>query len=397
MASNPFKASLGPLMSYGALTELTRNPPETRGSIEKNWMLFGDKTHGSYIHYDMNPSKRTFAKLLGEGLSTDNLTDAREIPCLEDAGNPSDEGTWHQATNSLKLILCDRSDRECKPTRQNQVFFSLIHHKHKNVFTLPLRYERYLMVWSGEPPFNMLGISKHPMLLYNETASGFSKEENWLDDPENQKLLDEGEDGKENWAYFTYTVSLGWAWGRKMDEPEDKGVGYLDDEVIMGIGVDDGSMVFSRILAKDLLQCLTACPGRRPPSAPMTPSANDHVATAPPATNTKEAVASSVSSELEAVAEMEATGIAANVTDGDGNADDAIASSVIEVIETQAARLAAAEEQEREREEAKETRTASSTTASSTSASSVVEATETQAAGAEEQKRESGEVKEKTT
>lgn len=334
VANNPFKPSLGPLMSYGSLTEITRNPPKTRGTIEKNWMIFGDRAHGSYVHYDMGPQKRSFAKLLGGGLSTDNLTDPREIPCLEDASDPSEEGTWHQATNSLKLVLCDRADKDCAPTRANQVFFSIIHHKHKNIFNLPLRYERYVMVWSGEPPFNMLGISKHAMLLANETASGFDAEDNWNDDGQQQKLLAEDKEGKPNWAYFTYTVSLAWAWGRKMDEPEDKGKGYLDDEIIMGIGVDDGHMAFSRILAKDLLQCLRACPGRRPPGAAMTgPGIGAISSSATETTNTKEAIAASVSSEVEAVAEMQATASPAlNGTDVNGTLADA-AISIVSAIE----------------------------------------------------------------
>lgn len=260
--SNPFRQTPGPLMSYGSLTEITRNPRDTRNKIEKNWMFFGDEEHGSFIHYDMGPNKRSFAKLIGGGLSSVNLTDPREIPCLEDAGNPSKEGSWHQGTNSLKLILCDRADSSCTPTTQNQVFFSVIQHKHKSMFALPLRYERYIMVWSAEPPFGMLGISQHPILLANETATPFEPDENWHDDPEQAALLAAGSEGKGNWAGFTYTVSIAWAWGRKMDEPAEKNFGYLDDEVILGIGVDDNSMVFSRVRARDLVSCLRACQGR---------------------------------------------------------------------------------------------------------------------------------------
>ena len=265
LASNPFKPSLGPLMSYPSLTEITRNPRNTRSQIEKNWMIFGSDKGDHYVHYDISPTKRTFAKLLGGGITTVNLTDPYEFPCLEADNKPSPdgtEGTWHQGTNSLMLILCDRFDSSCKPNAQNSVFFSVIHHKHKNAFSLPLRYERYVVAWSAVPPFSMLGISQHPLLMANETANNFSPEENWEDDPEQKSLLAAGKKGKGNWAYFTYTVSIAWAWGRAMDEPQDKNMGYLDDEVILGIGVDDKAMVYTRILAKDLLQCLRACPGR---------------------------------------------------------------------------------------------------------------------------------------
>ena len=247
----------GPLMSYPALTEITRNPPVTRGAVEKNWMFFSSNS-GAYIHYDMNPTKRTFAKLLGGGLTTVNLTDPREMPCLHDP----QEGKWHQGTNSLRFVLCDRADPSCAPNGKNEVYFAIIHYKRKGLYDLPMRYERYVMVWSAEPPFSMLGVSKHPLLMYNETATGFEPEEGWQDDAEQQSLLEAGLPGKENWAAFTYTVSIAWAWGRQNDASEGKNIGYLNEDVILGIGVDDKDMVFSRVTARDLLQCLKACPPR---------------------------------------------------------------------------------------------------------------------------------------
>lgn len=261
MNNNPLSPGIGPLMSYPSLTELTRNPKNTRGLIEKNWMFFSTP-ESSYLHYDMAPTRRTFAKLLGSGLTTVNLTDPFEQPCLEDAASPDPEATWHQGTNSLRVVLCDRADSNCKPSEGNQAFFSLIHHKHNSIYGLPMRYERYFMLWSAEPPFHMLGISKHALLFANETAHGFTTEENWLGDAENQAYLDAGYPGKGMYSGFTYSVSLGWAWGRPKDEPQDKNVGYLDDDVIVGVGVDDRHMKYAKVPAKELLACLRACPGR---------------------------------------------------------------------------------------------------------------------------------------
>ena len=253
-------------------------------------MLFFPSTGESYIHYDLSTprSGRTFAKLLGSGLTTTNLTDPLEIPCIQDLETEGKEGnsarkggTWHQATNSLRLILCDRSDKLCKPGRENTVFIALIHRKFPNVFKLPLRYERYFIAWEARAPFSMLGVSKHPLLLANETASGWSASDNWEDDPANQELVrshksrksidgqvsntTEPYHGKGYWAYFTYTVSMAYAWGREGDgdEVEEKNVGYLDDEVVLSIGVDDKGQGFARVKAGDLVQCMRACPGRR--------------------------------------------------------------------------------------------------------------------------------------
>jgi hypothetical protein len=249
-------------MSYSTLTELTRNPASDRYPIEKNWMIFFPSGSSAYVHYEMSlQTGRTFAKLLGGGLTTTNLTDPLELPCLPDSSsNESDislkGSSWHQATNSLRLVLCNRSDPECEAKAENSVFFAIIHSKHSNLLKLPLRYERYAMVWSATPPFNMLGISKYPIQMANETASGWTAEQNWDDQP--QAL----QENRPMWARaFTYTVSIAYAWGRSNDEAAEKNVGYLDDSVILGIGIDDESQGYSIVKVQSLLQCLRACPG----------------------------------------------------------------------------------------------------------------------------------------
>ena len=246
-------------------------------------MFFYPESGESFLHYDIsNPkstnSGRTFAKVIGSGFTTVNLTDELEIPCIKDVDENGPEevkkgGTWHQATNSLRVILCNRSDQKCKRTQYNTVFFAIIHRKHPNYLKLPLRYERYFIVWGGTAPYSMLGVSNHPILMANETASGWFMDQNWDDDPGNAAVVAEHKSkyganstdphgGKGYWAYFTYTVSIAWAWGREV-EVEDMNVGYLDDEVVLGIGIDDKGQGVARAKASDLIQCLRACPGRR--------------------------------------------------------------------------------------------------------------------------------------
>lgn len=120
--------------------------------------------------------------------------------------------------------------------------------------------------------------------MANETASGWSASENWDDDTTNAALVAVTKDrhanatepfgGKDFWAYFTYTVSMAYAWGRKPragragDEAQDMHVGYLDDEVVLGIGVDDKGQVFSRVRAGELVGCMRACPGMMEESEP---------------------------------------------------------------------------------------------------------------------------------
>ena len=134
------------------------------------------------------------------------------------------------------------------------------------------------MVWTASPPFHMVGISQHPLLMSNETALGWSASENWADNSTNADIVvvtkrnhpnaTEPFGGMNFWAEFTYTVSMSYAWGRtareegKGDEAQDMHEGYLDDEVLLAIGVEDKGQAFSRVKAGDLVQCLRACPGR---------------------------------------------------------------------------------------------------------------------------------------
>ena len=39
------------------------------------------------------------------------------------------------------------------------------------------------------------------------------------------------------------------------------GTGYLGEDVLVGIGLDDVSQAFARVRVDDLLQCLELCPG----------------------------------------------------------------------------------------------------------------------------------------
>ncbi|ESZ90560.1 hypothetical protein SBOR_9056 [Sclerotinia borealis F-4128] len=252
----------GPLKSYPVLTELTRNPPETRRSYEKNWFIFSPTPSSSYVHYELTSSKRTFAKLIGSGFTTANLTDPNEISCLVDA-TPEEislnrymaNATWHQATPALKLILCTRSDTTCISETPDTVFIAAIHRKHKNHLDLPIRYERYFIMWAATPPFSMLAISQHPILFANETTTGWTAEESWDDNAE--ALLE----GRRFWAKLTYTTTIAYAWSKEDGDIRNKGTGFLDDEVILSVGVDDHDQVYGRVVVSELLQCLRICPG----------------------------------------------------------------------------------------------------------------------------------------
>lgn len=102
----------------------------------------------------------------------------------------------------------------------------------------------------------MLAVSRYPLLMANETTFGWTAEETWDDVPE-ARLENRG-----LWGRITYTTTIAYAWGREERDMREKGTGYLDDEVILSVGVDDEGQVYGKVLISDLLQCLRICPGR---------------------------------------------------------------------------------------------------------------------------------------
>jgi hypothetical protein len=312
----------GPTPSYPHITELTRNPRYSRAAVEKNWMLWFPGNDGeAYIQYNLGSQStstpfnvsgkatnssyapgcgRSFAKLIGRGFTTENLTSVHELSCFEEIHNYDGQGRrghWHQGSNSLRLILCSRSQvkaGDCgSPDSWNydgrEVHFAIMHRKFANNLDLPMRYERHVGVWEGRRPFKMIGVSRYPILLHNERAHPWSEAENWPT----------GKVGNENWtsksekrsewidhprdkssAYFTYTPSLAWAWRstadhamaldrRQEDSMMDEdvhqlsqlGTGFLGDEVLVGIGLDDVDQAFAKIKVDALVTCLRLCPG----------------------------------------------------------------------------------------------------------------------------------------
>ncbi|KAB8294793.1 hypothetical protein EYC80_006754 [Monilinia laxa] len=180
---------------------------------------------------------------------------ANEIPCLIDAtleeiasNKYMANAVWHQTTPALKLILCTRFNATCISKTPDTVFIAAIHRKHKNILGLPIRYERYIVMWAATSPFNMLAISQHPILFANETTTGWTAKESWDDVPE---ALSEGRDF---WAKLTYTTTIAYAWNKEDGDLRDKGAGYLDDEIILSVGVDDHDQVYGKVLVSELLQ-----------------------------------------------------------------------------------------------------------------------------------------------
>lgn len=338
------------LMSYPHLTEITRNPKSSRSLVEKNWVMWFPNHEEAYVQYDMlgrsslqerdmamngtppanrtrrahgnktmkGKGGRTFAKLTGNGFTTRNLTSPYELPCLTDAHEKDKLGNlghWHQGSNALRLLLCTRAEARMGQCEEQQavedgrsIHFAVVHRKFSNVIHLPLRYERYVLVWESRKPFQIVGVSKFPLLLREEWVKPWSEAENWpgmgngkgrrggnwtvnqegglagrlngkiqhqthaRDRTDGGSKMVHATDFVKRAGYFSYTPSLTWAWkphsaglgeddGDDIDYMSRLGMGYLGDEVLMGVGVDDVSQGFAKVKVEDLLQCLRLCPG----------------------------------------------------------------------------------------------------------------------------------------
>ncbi|KAK9367467.1 hypothetical protein V1509DRAFT_626736 [Lipomyces kononenkoae] len=217
-----YRVTRGLLNQYPTVMELTRK--EGRDPIEKNYLMFFDaETGAGYVQYEIGHGYRHFARLVGNGLTTSNMTSPFEVSCI------TEDATWHQATNAIKVVLCDYG--ECEPEPENTVYLAFLHKKE-----IPeewkVQYKRYVAVWKSTAPFEMVGFgSKHVR---------FDNEDEW-----EQKFNVEGK--------FLYTVSI--AWETNMNRYE----GYLNENVIISLGVGDHGNAAVVMPVGDLMTCLRSC------------------------------------------------------------------------------------------------------------------------------------------
>jgi hypothetical protein len=211
--------------------------PTPHDVLEKNWFMFWDKQGDMYAHYDVRAGKRSFAKLEANGSVGPDLaerTRERDDACLarlmppvaEEAGQGVSEAV-HQATNSLAVTMCRRSDPECVAGRENTVLFTVFHHKtHRNWHSV---YEPYALAFAQEAPFEVYGVGRKPL---------------WI------RGRGERDDGVTEMMFVT---SISW---------KGKGQryhGYLDDEMFLGFGIEDKGTGGIDVRAEDVLKDLMLC------------------------------------------------------------------------------------------------------------------------------------------
>jgi len=226
-------------------TEIQR--PAPYGVVEKNYFLFWDKDDKIYAHYDIWP-KRVFSKLENDGSIGLNLAPAAtsDERCLAmympEVAPPPTQESIHQATNSLSITLCKRSDPSCKANDSNTFLFTMFQHK---VFKkLHSVYEPYVMVFKQQAPFEIHGISSRPIWIHGRGLPGQGMRPEFISDAE-FKVWDQTE--------MFYITSISW---------KTQGMryhGYIDDVLFVGFGIEDRDTGGIDVLAGDLLGDLALC------------------------------------------------------------------------------------------------------------------------------------------
>jgi hypothetical protein len=228
-------------------TEIQRPPPY--GAVEKNWFLFWDQEGQVYAHYDIE-SKRVFAKLeldgsVGEDLAplaapNDEKCMAKYMPQV----GPLLESI-HQATNSLSVTLCKRSDPSCEPNDLNTFILTIF--QFKNYYSFHSIYEPYVMLFEQKEPFKIHGISAKPIWIHGRRKFRHGENED--------ALIKEGVEGqkRQSQTEMFYITSVSWkSHGQKYH-------GFLDDVVFLAFGIEDSESAGIDVVVGDLLTDIGLC------------------------------------------------------------------------------------------------------------------------------------------
>lgn len=230
---------------FRTATELQR--PAPWHPVEKNWFIFWDSEGKMYTHYDISP-KRVFAELQFDGSVGPDLgpnVAEQDALCMErfmpDVG-PELESI-HQASNSLSITLCKRSDPSCEPSPTNTFILTIF--QHKSFYAYHSVYEPYVMLFSHNAPFQIHAISTKPIWINGRGGPGEVIPYAMSDD-----------DAKTwNQTEMFYITSISW---KKHGE---KYHGYLDDIMFIAFGIEDSTTGGIDVVAEDLMQSLSMCAG----------------------------------------------------------------------------------------------------------------------------------------
>ncbi|KEF57748.1 uncharacterized protein A1O9_05668 [Exophiala aquamarina CBS 119918] len=223
--------------------ELQRPPP--LGELEKNYFVFWDLEHNLYVHHSLSP-RRVFAAVdsnghVGQNLApqaaeSDDACLARYMPVIG-----SKYEAIRQATNSLSVTMCKRTDPTCKPGPENTFIMHIFHFK--SFYEWHGVYEPYVVLFQQQAPFAVHGIAKKPFWVKGrQMLTEATMAVQW-----------EGRQLPAGHSEMFYITSMSWkTHGQKYH-------GYMDDELFVTFGIEDSKPGVIDVLASDLLRDMAYC------------------------------------------------------------------------------------------------------------------------------------------
>ncbi|KAK9428668.1 hypothetical protein V1505DRAFT_202726 [Lipomyces doorenjongii] len=243
---------------YSDLTELRRDDMR---EIEKNWVLLYDENNEEYVHQDLTP------RSISKGVNGSNIlpVSAQELPeCmrspLKDFSKTEDAvNEYHQATNSLRVTMCEFP---CVPTIHNTVLVSIVHIKYKNIYEL--FYRRYAMIMNVTAPFDVIGRTNNLMfagldeqtMLYTVSMvwdKSFTTRPEWNDTTGDSAI-------QAHDTEYADDPSSAEGYGKSRNKLADGYYhGWIDDIVMINIGVNDCDAAVLHVPMRDVLDCIVLC------------------------------------------------------------------------------------------------------------------------------------------
>ncbi|KAK9371623.1 uncharacterized protein V1513DRAFT_455109 [Lipomyces chichibuensis] len=242
---------------FGNLTVLPSATP--LAEMEKTYQLLFDDKAEIFVHRGIGERSLTsISDYYGmHNLAVDSLAPECILSLGKYVPDPDRQKlTLEQATNSLRVTLCEYP---CEPTLDNTVLMSIMHVKY--VHLEEVYYRRYLVIMNATAPFGILARSSN--LIYmgsDERATVFTVAMEWdhshfrdrrksFVNP--QKAVTKREEFAVNAAKLTPDMN---------SLVNDYYHGWLDDTVLISLGVNDQESAFTHINASQLLDCLEPCP-----------------------------------------------------------------------------------------------------------------------------------------
>lgn len=231
---------------FETAVELPR--PSGGMAMEKNYFLFWDSNNVTYVHYTLWP-KRAFSKLNDDGTGSEDLapsTAYHDQICMSKFMPPVDRQSQqaiHQATNSLAITMCERSDPRCLPDDANTYNMHLFHHKtYRNYHAV---YEPYVILLRRKAPFAIHAIGQRPFWIHGRHNLTEATKSNLYKNSE--VPIPEGQ------TEMFYMTSMNWK------SHAQKNHGYMDDVLFISFGIEDTRPGIIDVVAGDLLDDLAYC------------------------------------------------------------------------------------------------------------------------------------------